>query len=176
LRLPVTFRALRSPGYRLFFSGQLVSLMGTWIQIAALNWLVYHIGGSTRDIGLVSLGAAIPLLPFSLLGGALVDRVSRKKFIFTTQLILMVQAFGLYFLVAAGDPRVWQIMALSVVLGAGTAMDHPARQAFVVDVLERREDLINAVALNATLFNLARTVGPAIEGRLPLLTRSRRRA
>ena len=164
--IALTFRALRSGRYRIFFLGQLVSLMGTWIQITALNWLVYDIGGSTRDLGLVSAAAALPLLPFSLLGGALADRISRKRFIMMTQILLMLQAAALTAIVWSGITQVWHIMALSVVLGAGTAMDHPARQAFVVQIIDRREDLTNAIALNATLFNLARTVGPAIAGLL----------
>lgn len=138
--------------------------MGTWIQIAALNWLVYRIGGSTRDIGLVSAAAALPLIPFSLLGGTITDRFSRKKILLVTQSLLLLQALTLTIIVYLDITRVWHVMLLSVVLGSVTAMDHPARQAFVVDILERREDLRNAIALNATLFNLARTVGPAIAG------------
>lgn len=138
--------------------------MGTWIQIAALNWLVYRIGGSTRDLGLVSAAAALPLIPFSLLGGTITDRYSKKKVLLVTQSLLMLQALALTIIVFLGITRVWHVMILSAVLGAVTAMDHPARQSFIVDILEQREDLRNAIALNATLFNLARTVGPAIAG------------
>ncbi|MBD3335392.1 MAG: MFS transporter, partial [Candidatus Eisenbacteria bacterium] len=165
-RLPVTFRALRSPRYRIFFCGQGVSLLGTWIQIAALNWLVYNLRGSTTDLGFVSLAAFLPLLPFSLLGGVVADRISKRNLLLVTQSILMLQALSLTVLVWLDVIRLWHLLLLSMVMGAANAMDHPTRHAFVVEALDRREDLINAVALNSTLFNLARTIGPALAGML----------
>jgi MFS family permease len=160
----VTFRALRSRHYRLFFSGQLVSLLGTWIQITALNWVVYDLRGSSTDLGLVSLAAAVPLLPASLLGGAAADRIPKRKILILTQCILMSQAFALAVLLAGHWLRLWHVLLLAVLMGAGAAVDIPTRHAFVVEILERREDLSNAIALNSTLFNLARTVGPALAG------------
>jgi MFS family permease len=163
-RQPSTFRALRHRNYRLFFFGQLISLIGTWMQTIAQQWLVYRLTGSATMLGMISLLGVLPLLPMSLWGGSLADRFPRRSIILVTQTIMMVLAFLLAALTWTGAVQVWQVMVLAVALAAASAVDVPARQAFIVEMVEGKEDLTSGIALNSAIFNGARAVGPALAG------------
>jgi MFS family permease len=154
---------MRHRNFRLWFFGQLTSLVGTWMQTIAQNWLVYQLTGSARDLGLVNFVGAIPLVPLTLYAGAIADRFSKRKIIFAMQAAMMVQAFLLFALCWAGVVQVWHVMALAFLLGAAQALDTPARQAFVVELVGK-EDLSNAIALNSGIFHGARVIGPAVAG------------
>ncbi len=162
---PAALRAMRHPNFRLFFFGQLVSLIGTWMQTTALQWLVYNLTGSQTSLGLVTFANFLPVLLFSLFMGVLVDRFPRRTLILLTQTWFMLLASLLAALTWLGLIRFWHILALSLLLGVGNALDMPARQTFVVEMVDGdKEDILNAIGLNSTLFNLARIVGPAIGG------------
>ena len=158
------FRSLKHRNYRLFFSGQGISLVGTWMQQIAMSWLVYRMSGSPLLLGVVAFSGRIPTLLFGPFAGVLADRTNKHRFIVITQTLSMVQAFALSALVLTGAVRIWQVIALSFILGCVNAFDIPIRQAFVVDMLEKKEDLGNAIALNSSLVNGARLIGPAIAG------------
>ncbi len=155
--------ALRSRNFRLFWLGQLVSVVGTSIQTVAEGYLVYEITQSTFWLGMVGLLALLPVLPISLVGGLLIDRFPRRKLILITQTGLLIQATVFGVLAATGQLRLWQIVALYFVFGSLLALDHPARRAFLVDLVPA-EDLGNAVALNATVFNFSSLIGYALAG------------
>jgi MFS family permease len=157
--------ALRHPGYRLFFCGQAVSLMGSWMQMVAQSWLVYRLTGSSQMLGLVAFAGQSPVFVFGLLGGAVADRVSRRGLILITQGAFAAQAAILAGLTLAGWVEVWHVLALAVLFGIINAVDIPARQAFTVDLVGKA-DLGNAVALDASIFNGARLVAPAVAGAL----------
>lgn len=161
---PSTFRALRHPNFRLFFYGQLISLVGTWMQTIAQQWLVYRLTGSATMLGAISLLGIIPLVPMALWGGSLADRFPKRRILVVTQTTMMLLAFLLAALVYAGIVQVWHVMVLSVLLAAANAIDIPARQAFIVEMVEGKEDLANAIGLNSAIFNGARAVGPALAG------------
>ena len=158
-----TFQALRHRNFRLWFFGQLTSLVGTWMQTIAQNWLVYQLTGSAWDLGLVNFVGAIPLVPLTLHAGAIADRFSKRRIIFLTQAAMMALAFVLAILCATGAVRLWHVLALAFLLGAAQAIDTPARQAFVIELVGR-EDLANAIALNSGTFHGARVIGPAVAG------------
>lgn len=158
-----TFRALRHRNYRLFWSGQVVSLTGTWMQIVAQGWLVYRLTDSPLMLGLVNVVGLLPVVPVSLLAGVISDRVSRRALIMGTQATLALQALAMAVLTWTGIIEVWHVILLSFVLGLAGALEQPARLAFVVDTVGK-EDLTNAVALNAAVQNGARIVGPSIAG------------
>ena len=162
-RLPSALRALRHRNYRLFFGGQLVSLTGTWMQSVAQSWLVYRLTGSAVLLGFVGFSSQIPVFLLATLGGTLADRVNRHRILITTQTLAMLMASTLAALTLTGYVRVWHIFALAALLGTVNAFDMPARQAFVVDMVGR-DDLVNAIALNSSMFNGARLVGPAAAG------------
>ncbi len=155
--------ALRSRNFRLFWLGQLISVIGTSVQVVAEGWLIYDITGSTFWLGMVGLLGLLPVLPFSLVGGLIIDRVPRRKLLLATQAGLMLQAtiFGL--LAYSGQLVLWHIIVLYFVFGALLAIDHPARRAFLVELVSK-DDLANAVALNATVFNLSSLIGFALAG------------
>lgn len=159
-----TFRALRHRNYRLFFFGQMISLIGTWMQNIAQQWLVYRLTGSAAMLGMINLVGALPLLPLSLWGGSLADRFPKRSIILFTQSVMMVQAFILAALTWTGAVQVWHVMVLAMLLGAANAVDVPSRQAFVVEMVEGKEDLTNAIGLNSTIFNTARAIGPTVAG------------
>ena len=169
-QLPTTFRALRHRNYRLYFFGQMISLIGTWMQIIAQQWLVYRLTGSAAMLGMVSLLGILPLLPMSLWGGSLADRFSKRTIIAVAQTVTMILAFILAALTWTGTVQAWHVMVLSVALAAANAVDLPARQAFVVEMVEGKEDLTNAIGLNSAIFNGARAVGPALAGAAVALT------
>ena len=158
-----TFRALRHRNFRLWFFGQLTSLVGTWMQSIAQNWLVYQLTGSARDLGLVNFVGAIPLVPLTLYAGAIADRFEKRRVIFWCQAAMMALAFLLAFLCWTGAVRLWHVLLLAFLLGAAQALDTPARQAFVVELVGK-EDLSNAIALNSGIFHGARVLGPAAAG------------
>ncbi len=158
-----TFAALRHPNYRLWFTGQLTSLVGTWMQVTAQGYLVYELTHNSAFLGYVSFASGLPSILFALYGGVIADRISRRTLLIITQAAMMVLAFVLALLVFTKTIQPWMIIVLAVLLGLANAFDTPARQAFVVELVER-EDLTNAIALNATMFNSAAVVGPAAAG------------
>jgi MFS family permease len=161
--LPLAVRALRSRHYRLFVAGQLISLVGTWMQMVAQSWLVYRLTGSAALLGLLGFAGQIPVFVLAPLGGVIADRLNRHRILVATQTSMMVLAAALAGLTLSGNVQVWHLFALSALLGIANAFDIPARQAFVIEMVER-EDLMNAIALNSSMVNGARIVGPAIAG------------
>lgn len=157
-------RALRYRNYRLFFAGQAVSLTGTWMQVIAVSWMVYRLTKSAFLLGLVGFAGQIPIFILTPFAGVLADHFNRQRILVITQTLAMLQAFILAFLSLTGMISVWQIISLSIFLGLINAFDIPARQAFVVDMVEQKADLGNAIALNSFMFNGARLVGPSIGG------------
>jgi MFS family permease len=158
------FRSLKHRNFRLFFVGQCISLIGTWMQMTAVAWLVWRMSHSALLLGLVGFATQIPSFVMAPFAGVLVDRVARYRLIILTQVLSMVQALLLAGLMYAGQLEMWHIFALSLLLGFINALDAPARQSFIVQMLDRREELTNAIALNSIVFNGARLVGPAIAG------------
>jgi MFS family permease len=159
-------RALRHRNYRLFFAGQGVSLVGSWLTRVATSWLVYRLTGSALLLGLVSFAAQVPAFALGPFAGVLVDRWNRHRLLVVTQAISMLQSAALAALALSDRISVASVMALSVVQGLVNAFDMPARQSFVVEMVEAREDLPNAIALNSSLFNSARLIGPSVAGLL----------
>jgi predicted MFS family arabinose efflux permease len=157
------FHSLYHRDYRLFFFGQLISLTGTWIQVMAQAWLVYTITNSPLKLGIVSAVQFLPILAFSLFTGVLIDKTPKKRVVIATQVISMLQALTLFFLVHFGTVQYWHILLLAFILGCTNSIDMPARQSYVIELVGRK-DVTNAVGLNSTIFNLARIVGPAIAG------------
>ncbi len=157
------FAALRHRNFRLFFAGQLVSLSGTWMQSIAQGWLVLQLTNSAFLLGVVSALQFLPVLLFSLFGGVVADRFPKRRLLLVTQSCAMVLAFALAVLTSAGLVQVWHVMILATLLGVVNAVDMPTRQAFVVEMVGK-EDLMNAIALNSSLFNGARVIGPALGG------------
>ena len=156
-------RAFRHRNYRLFFSGQLVSLIGTWMQTVAQAWLVLQLTGDPFLLGLVAAMQFLPVMVLGLFGGLIADALPKRRTLIVTQVVQMVLAFVLFGLTATGAVEVWQIMVLALLLGITNAVDMPTRQSFVVEMVGRG-DVANAVALNSAVFNTARIVGPAIAG------------
>jgi MFS family permease len=163
LTLPATLRALGYRNFQLFFGGQLISLIGTWMQNVAQAWLVYKLTGSSVLLGLVSFSSQIPVFLMSPLGGIVADRFRRRRVVIGTQTAAMLLALVLAALTLTGAVRVWHVVVLSALLGVVNAFDIPARQAFFVEMVGR-EDLINAIALNSSMFNASRVIGPAVAG------------
>ncbi|WP_427156826.1 MFS transporter [Aliinostoc sp. HNIBRCY26] len=162
LQLP----AFRSRNYRLFFVGQGISLIGTWMTQLATVWLVYGLTHSALMLGLVGFTSQIPNFFLAPFGGVFVDRFSRYRTLIATQILAMIQSLALAVLVFTGVVQIWHIIALSLLQGFINALDAPARQAFVPELVERRDDLANAIAINSTMINGARLIGPAIGGLL----------
>jgi MFS family permease len=162
-KLAITLRALRHRNFRLFFAGQLISLIGTWMQNVAQSWLVYRLTGSSALLGMVGFAGQIPVFLISPLGGLIADRHSRHRTVIVTQTAAMILAFIFSVLTLLGRIQVWHIFVLAALLGVVNAFDIPARQSFLVEMVGR-EDLINAIALNSSMFNGARIIGPAIAG------------
>jgi MFS family permease len=158
-------RALRHRNFQLFFSGQLISLIGTWMQTVAQSWLVYRLTGSGLKLGAVGFASQIPVFLVAPIGGIVADRTNRKHVVIGTQIASMLLAFVLAALTLthAIDHRVWLIFVLAALLGVVNAFDIPGRQSFLVDMVGK-EDLMNAIALNSSMFNGARVVGPAVAG------------
>ncbi len=157
-------RALRHRNYRLFFSGQSISLIGTWLTRIATSWLIYRLTGSALLLGVLGFAGQIPTFILSPVAGVLVDRWDRHRVLVVTQVLAMVQSGVLAALALGGVIQVWHVVALSVVQGITNAFDMPARQALVVEMVEDRADLPNAIALNSSMVNAARLLGPSIAG------------
>jgi MFS family permease len=164
-RVPHTFRALRHRNFRLFIGGQIVSLIGTWMQNVAQSWLVYRLTHSELLLGTAWFCAQIAVFALGPLGGIAADRFSRQKMVIVTQTLSMLQAFALAVLTLSGRVQVWHVLALAGLLGVINAFDMPGRQALVIQMTSK-DDLINAISLNSAVFNAARVVGPAVAGLL----------
>jgi MFS family permease len=160
-----TFASLRHRNFRLFFGGQLISLIGTWMQNTAQGWLVYELTGSKILLGAVAAIGSTPMMLFSTWGGSVADRHSKRRIVLWTQTAMMLFAFVFAALVWSGRIRPWHIMVLAALGGCALAFDMPARQAFMVEMTSR-EDLINAISLNSSLVNGARVIGPSLAGLL----------
>ncbi len=159
-------RAFQYKNYRLFFGGQGLSLVGTWMQTIAMSWLVYRLTNSPFLLGLIGFTGQVPTFLLGSFTGVFADRVDRRTLLVVTQVCSMVQAFLLAFLTLTGRIAVWHLIVLSVFLGLVNAFDVPTRQSFVIDIVENKSDLGNAIALNSFMFNSARLVGPSIAGLL----------
>jgi MFS family permease len=162
--LALAVRALRSRNYRLFFCGQIISLIGTWMTRVATSWLVYRLTDSALLLGVVGFAGQIPNFLLGPIAGVWVDRWDRRRTLVWTQTLSMVQSFALAYLALTNTAKIWEIIALAVFQGVISAFDMPARQSFVIQMVDRREDLLNAIALNGTMVNSASLVGPAVAG------------
>jgi MFS family permease len=162
-RLAVTLRALRHRNFQLFFSGQLISLIGTWMQTVAQSWLVYRLTGSSLLLGTVGFASQVPIFLLAPAGGVVADRYNRRRVVIATQAASMILALILAALTLSKRITVWEIVILAASLGVVNAFDIPTRQAFLMDMVGR-EDLMNAIALNSSMFNGARIIGPAVAG------------
>ena len=163
LRWQAAGRALRHRNFQLFFGGQLISLTGTWMQTVAQSWLVYRLTGSGLLLGSVGFASQIPVFLCAPLGGIVADRGNRKHIVIATQVASMLLAFVLAVLTLTRTVHVWHIFVLAALLGVVNAFDIPGRQSFLVDMVGK-DDLMNAIALNSSMFNGARVVGPAVAG------------
>lgn len=159
-----TFRAFESRNYRLFFTGQSISLLGTWMQKTAVSWVIYSQTNSKIMLGVSVFATLFPSAVFTSLGGVISDRYNRHKVLLITQILSMVQAILLTLVVYLKDYAVWEIIALSVLLGIINGFDVPARQSLVYEMVDDKKDLANAVALNSSMVNLSKLLGPAIAG------------
>lgn len=157
------FIALRHRNFRLFWFGQMISLIGTWMQTTGQAWLVLELTHSAWQLGMVGAIQFLPILLFSIFGGVFADRWPKRNVLLFTQSAAMIQAVVLWGLVASGHVQIWEIYLLALLLGITNSLDMPTRQAFVVEMVGR-EDLPNAVALNSSIFNLARIAGPSLGG------------
>src|SRR5512147_1014070 len=154
---------MRHRNFQLYFGGQLISNIGTWMQIIAQGWVVYQIGHSEMTLGLVAFASAIPILLISPWGGVIVDRMSRRTLLMMTQSGAMILAFILAALTFTGAIQEWHVVVLAALLGVVNSFDAPARQAFVPEMVGK-QDLPNAIALTSMMFNSARVIGPAVAG------------
>jgi MFS family permease len=162
--LAFMLRALDHRNYRLFFSGQSISLIGTWMTRIATSWLVYRLTNSALLLGVVGFAGQIPSFLLAPIAGVLVDRWNRHRLLVATQVLAMAQSLTLAALTLTGVINIWHVIALSAFQGVINALDMPARQAFVLEMVERREDLSNAIALNSSMVNAARLLGPSLAG------------
>jgi MFS family permease len=167
--LNTTLISLRNRNYRLFFFGQTASLVGTWMQVVAMSWLVYHLTNSALLLGLVGFFSQIPAFFIAPFAGVFIDRWNKHRILVITQILSMLQALALAVLTLTGTINIWHIVALSLGLGFINAFDMPARQAFVVEMVEKRSDMANAIALNSAMVNASRLIGPAVAGILVAL-------
>jgi MFS family permease len=162
--LGLAIRALRSRNYRLFFTGQSVSLIGTWMTRLATSWLVYRLTGSAVLLGVVGFASQIPAFILGPIAGVLVDRWDRHRTLITTQVLFMTQSLALAALALTGIVKIWEIIVLALFQGVILSFDMPTRQSFVIQMVDHREDLGNAIALNGSMVNSASLIGPAIAG------------
>jgi MFS family permease len=158
--------ALRSRNYRLFFAGQGISLIGTWMTQVATVWLVYRLTNSALMLGVVGFTSQIPNLLLTPFGGVIADQFDRRHILIGTQILAMFQSLSLAALASFGVIQIWHILVLSLFQGMISAIDAPARQVLVIELVDNRQDLANAIAINSTMFNGARLIGPAIGGLL----------
>jgi MFS family permease len=162
--LKKAIRALRHRNFKLFFGGQIISLVGTWMQRIAMGWLVYRLTNSPFMLGAVGFAGQIPTFLLAPLGGVFADRWDRRRVLVVTQTLAMVQALLLSVLVLTGTVVIWHIFVLSMFLGIVNAWDMPVRQSFMIEMVEKKEDLSNAIALNSSMVNSARLLGPSLAG------------
>jgi MFS family permease len=162
--LAFMLRALKHRNYKLFFSGQSISLIGTWMTRIATSWLVYRLSGSAWLLGVVGFAGQIPSFVLAPFAGVWVDRWDRHRLLVVTQVLALLQSLAMGILALTGVIKIWHIIVLSVFQGLINAFDMPARQAFVVEMVEKRDDLANAIALNSSMVNAARLLGPSIGG------------
>jgi MFS family permease len=162
------FRALRHYNYRLFFFGQLISIIGTWMQATALPLLIIQLKPRNSEfwLGINSFLPLVPLIPLAFIAGSWVDRYSKRTIIVLTQTVMMLQAFVLAALTASNTVQIWQVLLLTFISGAANAIDVPARQAFVIEMVGDPDDLSSGIALNSAIFNLGRAIGPMLAGLL----------
>jgi len=158
------FRSLQHRNYRLFFGGQGISLIGTWMQRVAVSWLVYRLTRSALLLGVVGFAGQIPTALIAPVAGVVADRYNRHRMLVITQTLLLLQATALWLLVISEVVAIWQVIVLAVFMGIVNAVDMPVRQSFVVEMIEDRADLGNAIALNSTMVNIARLIGPSLAG------------
>ncbi|MBC7796997.1 MAG: MFS transporter, partial [Pyrinomonadaceae bacterium] len=161
--LPPALRAFKHYNYRLFFSGQLISLSGAWMQSVAQSWLVYKMTDSAVLLGFIGFSGQIPVFLFAPFGGAIADEYNRQRILIATQVAMMILAFALAWLTLTNQIEVWHVFCLAALGGIASAFDIPTRQSFVADLVGKK-DLVNAIALNSSMFNGARIIGPAIAG------------
>lgn len=164
------FRALRHRNYKLWFFGQGLSLIGTWMQSMAQQVLVYRLSGSASALGIVSFMTVLPLVPLALWGGSLSDRVSKRNLLLVTQTLMLLQAILLAILTWTGAVEIWHVYLMAFLLGAFKAVDTPARHSFVVEMVEGKGDLTSAIGLNSAIQNGAKALGPALAGVFVTLT------
>lgn len=164
LNISRAVRALSNRNYRLFFSGQGISLVGTWMQNIAANWLVYRLSGSAFILGLSGFFSQIPIFLISPVAGVLGDRWNRHRILIAVQVLSMIQAFVFAAVTLTGIVQVWHVLFLSFILGTINAFEMPTRQAFVIEMVGEKSLLPNAIALNSSIFNASRLIGPAIAG------------
>jgi MFS family permease len=162
--LKLMIRSFRYRNYRLYFAGQSISLIGTWIQRIATPWLVYHLTNSPFLLGLVGFAGQVPTFILAPFTGVMTDRWNKYHIMIATQVSAMIQAFMLTFLFFRGNIQVWEIVLLSVFMGIVNAFDSPARQSFVIEMIDNKEDIGNAIALNSSMVNSARLLGPSVAG------------
>ena len=166
MNLPAGLRALRHRNFRLFFVGQGSSQIGTWLQMIATSWLIYHLSGSTFLLGLAAFAMQIPFLVMAPLAGVLIDRIDRRRMLMVTNSIAALQAAGIFLVVHFGHVQPWHLIAANLVLGLVAACDAPARQSILIQLVGGRADLPNAIALNSVMMNGARFIGPVAGGAL----------
>lgn len=160
---PEAFSALRHRNYRIFFGSQVLSLPGTWLQLVAEGWLVYHLTGSALALGVIRFLHTIPVTLLSVVGGGMADRCDKRRMLVITQCFAMLMALTLFVLTVTDVVEVWHVGVLAVGMGMVNAFDIPTRQSFIVELVGKR-DLMNAIALNSSVFNASRIVGPAVAG------------
>src|SRR5271170_5798729 len=166
MKLKSLLRSLSHRNFRLFFAGQSISLIGTWMQQIAMSWLVFQLTGSSFQLGLVLFCGQIPALFLSPVAGVLIDHWNRRRLLVLTQSLAMLQAFLLAFLDLSGRIAVWQIWPLALFLGIVNTFDMTGRQAFLSEMVTNKQDLGNAIALNSSMMNGARLLGPSLAGLL----------
>ncbi len=164
MALPYALRALRHRNYRLYFAGQSVSLVCTWMQRVAMSWLVYRLTGSPAWLGLVGFAGNLPTFLLAPLAGAWIDRSDKRRLLLATQGLAAAQALTLFLLVATNTVQVWHVLVLSLLLATVNAFDMPGRQSLVVEMVGDRTDLPNAIALNSSMVNAAKLLGPSVAG------------
>lgn len=166
MRLPTGLRALGHRNFRLFFFGKGIQQIGAWLQLIATSWLVYRLSGSTFMLGLSAFALQIPFLVMAPLAGVFVDRTDRRRVLLVTNSIAALQAVTMFALVASGEAQAWHLIAGNLVLGIVNACDAPARQSILVQLVDGKQDLPSAIALNSSMMNAARFIGPMIGGAL----------
>src|SRR5574344_138563 len=161
-----TFRALKHRNFKLFFLGQCISLIGTWVQQIAISWLIYRLTNSALLMGIITFAGSLPSIFVSPFAGVIIDRINKHKALIFIQSTFLVEALALALFTLTNTVNIWIVLAISVLIGISNAIDMPLRQSLIVQLVDGNEDLSNAISLNSSSFNLARLIGPAIAGLL----------